>query len=126
MTAAVWLAALAAGGVGALARWATTLAVARRSRRDLPWAVLIVNAAGSLLGGVVLGLSYAGALDDGVRLVLLGGVAGGLTTFGTLAVETVQLWSRGRRRVAVTSVLANLAVGLALAASGFALGGLAG
>lgn len=103
------LLALAAGAVGALLRYGATLLA---SRRRLPWAVLLVNAAGCAIGGVVLGLADAGVIGADARLVVLTGLAGGLTTFSTWSTETVQLAMSGRTRTAVANVAANLVVGI--------------
>lgn len=121
MNATVIAAALVAGAVGAALRFAASTLFARCSR--LPWAVLLVNAVGSLVGGVVIGMTQSGAIGPDARLVLLGGFAGGLTTFSTFSVETVQLALAGRWRTALGSLLANLALGLAAAIAGFALAG---
>ena len=110
--------AIVAGGLGSVLRWATSLLFARRT---LPWAVLTVNAAASAVGGAVLGLADAGAVDDGIRLILLSGVAGGLSTFSTFSVETIQLVQTGRWRIAAASVAGNLVVGLAFAVGGYGL-----
>ena len=66
-----------------------------RTPSRLPWAVLIVNVVGSLVGGVVLGLAQAGVIGADLRLILLSGFAGGLTTFSTFSVETIQLIDDG-------------------------------
>ncbi len=65
----------------------------------------------------------SGAIGADARLVVLGGFAGGLTTFSTFSVEAVQLAMDGRWRTAVSSVLANLTLGLAACVAGFALAG---
>jgi len=117
VTAWLVVAALGAGALGALARYGITRAVAARLPADrLPLAVLIANAAGSLLAGAVFALPGA----DELRLVLVGGFAGGLTPFSTWTVETVQLVLAGRTRAAVGNVAANLAAGIAAAAAGYA------
>ena len=122
VSALVVVVALLAGALGALLRYGTTVLFARRADR-LPWAVLVVNTVGSLIGGVVLGLVTTGAVGSDVQLIVMGGLAGGLTTFSTFSVETVQLALAGRWRAAVASVSANLVVGIALAVAGFALAG---
>ena len=105
------LLALAAGAMGALLRYgATHLAAVTQSR--LPWAVFAVNAVGCAIGGVVLGLVDAHVVGADVRLILLTGLAGGLTTFSTFSTETVQLAMARRWRTAVGSVVANLGVGV--------------
>jgi CrcB protein len=119
VSALVVIVALAAGAIGALLRYAASILFAGRSR--LPLAVLLVNAVGSMIGGIVLGLVQSGAIGPDARLVVLGGIAGGLTTFSTLSVETVQLALAGRWRTALGSMLANLVIGIASAVLGFAL-----
>jgi len=114
----VVLAALGAGGAGAVLRYLTSLLLSRPAAR-LPWAVLVVNVAGSALGGALLGLGSA--LDPALFLVLAGGFAGGFTTFSTLAVETFQLAERGRLPAAQLSVFAHLALGVGAAAAAFAI-----
>jgi CrcB protein len=99
---------MAAGALGALLRYAVTRAFARQPSR-LPWAVLVVNVAGSLVAGVAVAL---GSSDPLVPEVAVSGFAGGLTTFSTFSTETVQLVLEGRRRAAAASVTLNLVGGL--------------
>lgn len=117
MTLTLALTVMLAGAVGTLARYGISRAFARTT--GFPWAVLIVNAAGSAIGGVVLGLVVAAGLSTEWRLVVLTGICGGLTTFSTFGVETVQLIQGGRAQVAILSVLGNLALGVGLAAVGY-------
>jgi CrcB protein len=82
---------IAAGGIaGAALRWAILTSVASPGR--IPWPVLGINVAGSLLLGVLLAEEWD---HPRARLLLhdLGGVGfcGGLTTFSTFAVEIVDL-----------------------------------
>lgn len=120
MTPPVVIAALVAGALAALVRYL----VSRRfptsaSPGQLPRGVLIVNVVGSFVGGVAVAVGQS--LDAGdLRYVLLGGVAGGLTTFSTFSVETIQLTIEGRWRTAATSVGANLVGGLIAVLAGWA------
>ncbi len=112
------IALLAAAGAGALAaalRWMLSRAV------RAPWAVLVVNVLGSAIGGVVLGLAQRGAVSGDIRLILIGGVCGGITTFSTWSVESIQLVQSGKWRLATTSIAANLVLGIGAAALGYAL-----
>lgn len=122
MSALVIAVALGAGALGAALRYAASTLIGR-TRARLPWAVLLVNVVGSLVGGVVIGLAQSGAISSDARLIVLSGFAGGLTTFSTFSTETVQLALTGRWRTALGSVLANLLLGIAAAVSGFALAG---
>jgi len=58
----------------------------------LPWATLVTNIIGSFIIGLVWGL-YAGEewLQSLGRLMLVVGLLGGLTTFSTFSLETIQL-----------------------------------
>ena len=108
------VAALLAGAVGAVLRWAVSRAVAAQ---PFPWAVLVVNIVGSALGGVLVGL----AVDEAVRVILLSGLCGGLTTFSTLSVETVQLVQQKRTGTAALSIGLNLVLGIGAAVAGWAV-----
>lgn len=120
MSAAVVIVTLVAGGVATVLRYALSFALARTSRAEsFPWAVLIVNALGSAAGGVVLGLAQATGVSDEVRLIILTGVCGGLTTFSTFSVETIQLVTHARWRMAILNVTANLVVGFGFCVAGF-------
>ena len=113
---------LAAGGVAAVARYLISVATARVSKAEsFPWAVLIVNVVGSGLGGAILGLAQHAAVSPDIQLIMLTGVCGGLTTFSTFSVETIQLITHGRWRAACLSVGLNLVVGLCACAAGYLL-----
>lgn len=105
----VWV--VVAGAVGSVLRYLVGLAGAAAS---WPWPVLAVNVAGCLIAGV--------GIHSDLALVAVTGLAGGLTTFSTLSVETVQLSAEGRWRAASASVALNLALGLAAAGAGWFLG----
>lgn len=109
------IAALGAGAIAAALRWSLS-----RSIRA-PWAVLLVNVVGSAIGGAVLGLAQAHGLGGDARLVILGGFCGGLTTFSTWSVESIQLVQDGKWRTAALSVAANLVLGIAAAAIAYLL-----
>jgi CrcB protein len=123
MTPLLALIVVVSGGLAAVLRYAVTLFVASREQgswlRRFPWAVLIVNAVGSLLVGSAAGFAAAGAVSADLRLVLITGIAGGLTTFSTFSVETVELLRSDRWRSALTSVALNLVIGIGLAALGY-------
>ena len=117
MSPAVVAAVLGAGALGALARYAIALAFIRATR--FPRAVLVVNVTGSLLGGAVLALADRGIVAADLHLVLLTGIAGGLTTFSTWSVETLQFALSGRWRTAVANLTLNLVLGLGAATTAY-------
>lgn len=121
MTPAVVVTVVGVGALAAVLRYLVSRLFAAHS--DFPWAVLIVNVVGSAIGGVILGLAIRGEVSSDIRLVLLTGLCGGITTFSTWSVETVQLINAGRTRVALISVAGNLVLGIgaAFAACAFVL-----
>lgn len=104
------VAAVVVGSAAAVVRYGVSRAVAS------PWGVLLVNVVGSAIGGAVLGLAGRGAVSADIRLILLGGLCGGLTTFSTFSVESIQLVVERKWRLALASVGANLALGIGAAA----------
>ena len=83
--------------------------------------MLTVNVLGSAIGGAVLALVERGAVGSDIRLVLLTGLCGGLTTFSTFSVETVQRVLDGKARLALLSIAANLVLGIGAAAGAYLL-----
>lgn len=82
--------------------------------------VLVVNATGSLLLGLVAG--HASGAAPGWLLPLVGvGFCGAYTTFATHAVDVASAARIGRTRHAVADVGLNLALGIALVSLGWAI-----
>ncbi len=120
MNPALVLVTLAAGGVATMLRYLLSRALSRVSRAEsFPWAVLLVNALGSALGGVALGLAQSQGMSDELQLIILTGVCGGLTTFSTFSVETIQLMTHARWGVALLNIGSNLVVGFGACLAGF-------
>ncbi|MGV8970363.1 MAG: fluoride efflux transporter CrcB [Microbacteriaceae bacterium] len=118
----MWLVAFAvvvAGACGAVARYFVGLWSAEL--HTFPWAVLIVNSAGSAIAGWMLALTVTESVSFTVSVVVLTGLCGGLTTFSTFSVETIQLMLDGNQRLAVMNILLNFAIGLAAAVAAFEL-----
>ncbi|MEO5921199.1 MAG: CrcB family protein [Pseudolysinimonas sp.] len=109
MSVVIVIAALVAGAAGALLRYGVSRAF-RQSPARLPWAVLIVNVLGSIVAGIAVGLSFSDP-HGALRLIVVSGFAGGLSTFSTFSVETMQLAIEGRWRMAIGSVAANVVGG---------------
>jgi CrcB protein len=112
-------AVIVAGALGAAVRFGVAHVFAPRT--VFPWAVLVVNVVGSALGGAVLALAMRDNVSADIRLIIVTGLCGGLTTFSTLSVEAIQLTQDGHWRTAVASIAANLVVGIGCAAAAFAL-----
>lgn len=120
LTPLVLVAVLAAGAIGAVLRYALSRALPVRPGH-LPGGILIVNVAGSALAGALIGLAERAALDGDLRLILITGFCGGLTTFSTWSVETIELLNGGRWRAAVLNVVVTITLALAAAAGAYLL-----
>ena len=120
MTPLILLAVAVGGALGAVLRQLVSVGLAGRGR--VPWGALVVNVVGSFIAGLAIALP----LDPGWQLVVLSGFCGGLTTFSTFAVETVQLMIDRKARAAVLNVTLSIALGLLAVVAGILIGGLLG
>jgi len=109
-----------AGGVGALLRFLVTQAIPTTTARPFPIGVVTVNVLGSLVAGMTLGLLSGQIISVDVAIVIWAGLCGGLTTFSTVAVETIML-GRHHVRLAWLNIAATVVGGCASAAIGFAV-----
>ena len=112
---------LAGGAVGAIARYLTDRAVQSRLDAVFPWGTFAANVIGSLLIGVVSGLT-AGSLPW-VRDLVGVGFCGALTTYSTFGYETVRLATAGAWRYAAANAGATVLAGLGACWLGWALTG---
>ncbi len=117
------LLAVGCGGLlGAPSRYLVDRAVSRRIESDLPWGTFLVNVSGSLLLGLLTGLSLTHHLAPTTKALLATGFCGAYTTFSTFSFETVRLLEEGRLLQAATNVGASVVFGLLAAGAGLALG----
>lgn len=85
------------GGVGAVLRdWLGNF------RGFLPWGILVANTMATAVA------SWALLAAPQLELILVAGVAGGLSTFSTFVGQTWQLMRAGRRGAAALNVLLNV------------------
>lgn len=84
-----------------------------------PLATLLINAAGCLVIGCLIGAMPT--MSSFTRLIVVVGILGGFTTFSAFARETVDLWQAGRISTAAAYVLASNVLSIALAAIGFVI-----
>lgn len=89
--------AVAVGGfIGAPSRYLLDREISGRVESDnLPWRTFVINITGSLLLGVLVGLSITGHVPDVVKALLGTGFCGAYTTFSTFSFETVRMLEEG-------------------------------
>jgi len=114
-----------AGGAGALLRALLIHHLGLRRSDPLPVGTLVVNASGSLLLGVLTGLSLYHGLGPHVLAVIGIGLCGGYTTWSTASWETIHLLHTGHRTDAIVYTLSSLALCLVAATAGIGLMALA-
>lgn len=120
-TLGVALVVAVAGGAGAVLRALIIHHVGARRPDPLPLGTLIVNASGSLLLGILTGLSLYHGLGSHLLAVIGTGLCGGYTTWSTASWETIHLLHTGHRGTALVYTVGGLAVCLGFAAGGIAL-----
>lgn len=116
---------IAAVGVGAAcgawARWGLSLLL-NPVLPSLPLGTLAANLIGGLLIGIVMGLAEPLALSATLRLLIVTGFLGGLTTFSSFSAEAVGTLMRGESGWAILLVLSHLIGSLVLTGIGAFVG----
>lgn len=109
------------GGLGAAARFGASGVLGSKIPAKIPVATMLINVAGSLLLGLLTGLSTA--VIGSQTLAILGtGFCGGFTTFSTASVELVNLAKQSRLNAAALLAIATMALGLVAGMAGMAAG----
>jgi fluoride exporter len=110
-----------AGGAGAVLRALLIHHVAIRRNDPLPVGTILVNATGSLLLGILTGLSLYHGLGSHLLAVIGVGLCGGYTTWSTASWETMHLLHTGQRGYAAIYTVGGLAICLGAAAAGLGI-----
>jgi CrcB protein len=102
------------GFIGAILRYGIGQWIARAEARAFPLATLGVNVLGSFLIGLLMSLFLERqSFSEEMRLLLVTGLLGSLTTFSTFSWETVELFRQGQLGGALGNVLWNLGLSIA-------------
>lgn len=111
--------AVAAGAaLGALVRWWTSVAL-NSLFPEIPPGTLVVNLAGAYIIGVAIPwLTETPSLAPEIRLFVVTGFLGGLTTMSSFAGEAVILLRAGRLAMAAGAVLLHVAGSLVMCTLG--------
>ncbi len=113
-----FLAVGAGAAIGAWTRWGLGLML-NATLPALPLGTLVANLVGGYFIGLFMGVfSMTSTLSPELRLFLMTGLLGGLTTFSTFSAEAVTLLSRGQYGWAATHVLVHVLGSLAMTGLG--------
>jgi len=108
------------GALGSLLRWRLVVWLGA-----LQWPIQPGILVANLVGGLCIGFSlvaFQRMPSEGLRLLLVVGVLGGLTTFSSFSGESLALMIKGEWAVAVVHTLVHVLGALAAAALGWQLG----
>ncbi len=120
-----WLLVMLGGSFGAASRYGIGLLTVRLWGANFPWGTLVVNLVGCFFIGLLFALAdRARLLTPDVRLLLITGYLGALTTFSTFSLETVNAGRSGLVFHSLANILLNNLGGLSLTYLGLRLGGL--
>ena len=102
------------GALGAVLRYSISSGIYHWFGRGFPYGTLVVNVIGSLAIGVLsILLVEKFNVSQELKLGLIAGVLGALTTFSTFSWDTVDLLQQGLIQRALLNVLLNVVVCIA-------------
>ena len=102
------------GALGACLRYLVILWI---PPEGFPWSTLGVNLLGSLILGIIIGLSSNQLLDEKMTLLLATGLLGSFTTMSTYSVDTILLW-QNEKMLAALYIFSTAIIGPILALIG--------
>ena len=113
------------GSLGAASRYSVGLLAAKTWGTQFPWGTLLVNLIGCFLIGLIFALAdRVRLLTPDMRLLLITGFLGALTTFSSFSLETVNAGRAGLTLQPLINIVVNNLGGLSLTLAGMWLGGL--
>jgi fluoride exporter len=99
------------GALGCVARYYLSGWIYDRMGWQFPWGTLAVNIVGAFIIGLLMEISLRSALiSPALRIGLVTGFLGGLTTFSTFSYETFRLLESGHFLTAFSNVLVSVSI----------------
>jgi CrcB protein len=116
-----WIAVALGGAIGSVARHAVNLTFSHAGS-GTPYATATVNIVGSLVVGVLAGLTAGGRLHmtPFARTFVFVGVLGGFTTFSSFMLDTLTLGHSNQQQLAAANIAAQLVIGGIAVFAGYA------
>ena len=101
------------GFVGCCTRYLISIIAVKGLGDSFPYGTLIVNVLGSFLIGFIFASSLT-VLDisDNMKLFVMTGILGGLTTFSTFSLDTISLIENKKILLATSNIMLNVVFGL--------------
>jgi fluoride exporter len=102
------------GFIGASLRYIISINSTKLFGAQFPYGTLIVNVVGGLLIGLIMELCITtNVISPSLKLFLVTGIIGGLTTFSTFSYETVSLFIEGSYTAGMLNTVLNLFLSIA-------------
>jgi fluoride exporter len=102
------------GFIGASLRYIISINSTKLFGTQFPYGTLIVNVVGGLLIGLIMELCITtNVISPSLKLFLVTGIIGGLTTFSTFSYETVSLFIEGSYTAGMLNTVLNLFLSIA-------------
>ena len=114
----------AGGAIGTMLRYLLSNIDYKYSVGSFPLGTFLVNITGSLVIGLLWGLSERYVFAPQLRVFALVGVLGGYTTFSTFSLESFNLFRAGEYTAGLANILLTNVIGLACVLAGYFLAGL--
>lgn len=113
---------IAAGGaIGTIFRYSLTGLIYKFSSNFFPIGTLSVNLIGSMIIGLLWGLTEDLMISNMARMFMFIGILGSFTTFSTFSLETLNLFRDGEVKLALVNIFLSNILGILLAYLGFIL-----
>lgn len=127
MSLAIWLGVGIGAALGAPLRFAVDRFFVARVGTNLPWGTFTVNLLGSLILGLLTGITFALSRDPHgvptfVNALVGTGFCGALTTFSGFSSQVLELTRDPLQWRGPAYALISVTLGFALAATGYAIG----
>lgn len=106
------------GFIGSTLRYLTYIFIDKRHALSFPMSTFTVNIIGSLVLGIIIGLSLKDNVNENMRLFLAVGICGSYTTFSTFALENISLLTQKDLFVSFIYITASIVLGLGAALLG--------
>lgn len=110
------------GALGSVARYYVGQWALRLAGPPFPWGTLTVNVVGCFVIGVLselIGRRFGGSLE--LRMLLMTGFLGGLTTFSTFSLDSLALFERGAIVEGTVYMIASVGLSMGAVFAGLAI-----